>query len=140
MELNLKQNEIEAALRLYVANQGINLAGRTVAVTFTSGRTANGLSALIDIGDVTEVQAVNTVQTPTHLGDTGLRTLELRQSDVQPQLASAQVTTTPVELAPEPDPDPPVELVEGQVPETVAEPTTESPAVGASLFRRQTEQ
>lgn len=140
MELNLKQNEIEAALRLYVANQGINLAGRTVAVTFTSGRTANGLSALIDIGDVTEVQAVNTVQTHTHLGDTGLRTLELRQSDVQPQLASAQVTTTAVELATEPDPDLPVELEPEREPETVAEPTTEAPAAGASLFRRQTEQ
>lgn len=140
MELNLKQNEIEAALRLYVANQGINLAGRTVAVTFTSGRTANGLSALIDIGDVTEVQVVNTVQTPTQLGDTGLRTLELRQNDVQPQLACAQTTTTAVEPAPEPDPDLPVELEAEQVPETVAEPTTEAPAAGASLFRRQTEQ
>jgi hypothetical protein len=73
MEINLKQSEIEVALRQYVASQGFNLTGRAVAITFTSGRTANGLTALVDIGDVTEV--------PAATGQT-YRTLELRQSDL----------------------------------------------------------
>lgn len=76
MEFNLKQVEIEAALRQYVTNQGFALAGRTVAITFTSGRTPSGLSALIDIGDVTELPK----QAPA--GQI-VRSAELRSSDVQ---------------------------------------------------------
>jgi hypothetical protein len=75
MEINLKQSEIEVALRQYVASQGFNLTGRAVAITFTSGRTANGLTALVDIGDVTEVPA-------STVGQVGYRTLELRPSDL----------------------------------------------------------
>lgn len=80
MELNLKQTEIEAALRQYVSNQGFDLAGRAVTINFTSGRTPAGLSALIDIGDVTEVPQKTSV---------GLcRSAELRASDVQPGLST----------------------------------------------------
>lgn len=76
MELNLKQVEIEAALRQYVSNQGFALSGRAVTITFTSGRTPSGLSALIDIGDVTELPK----QAPA--GQIA-RSSELRASDVQ---------------------------------------------------------
>lgn len=54
MEIHVKQTEIEAALRQYLTNQGTNLAGRTVSIVFTSGRNPSGLTAAIDIGDVTE--------------------------------------------------------------------------------------
>jgi len=76
MELNLKQTEIEAALRQYVSGQGFNLTGRAVNITFTSGRTPSGLSALIDIGDVTEVPK------SAPAGQIA-RSAELRSSDVQ---------------------------------------------------------
>ena len=49
MLIQLRQSEIEAALREYVVNQGINLTGRRVDISFTSGRKDNGISADLDI-------------------------------------------------------------------------------------------
>lgn len=51
MQIQLKQNEIVAAIKQYVAQQGINLSGRRVEVTFTAGRKESGLSADVDITD-----------------------------------------------------------------------------------------
>lgn len=85
MELNLKQTEIEAALRQYVASQGFNLTGRAVKIAFTSGRTPNGLTALVDIGDV--------IDAPVQTGMV-TRTLELRPSD----LGSGDVGTASIAL------------------------------------------
>lgn len=51
MQLQLKQAEIKSALMMYVAAQGIVLAGKTVDIAFTSGRKDNGLSADITIED-----------------------------------------------------------------------------------------
>lgn len=51
MKIHLKQKEIEAALRGYIAKQGITLAGRTLEIDFTSGRSGNGLTADISIED-----------------------------------------------------------------------------------------
>lgn len=51
MKIHLKQKEIEAALRGYIAKQGITLAGRTLEIAFTSGRSGNGLTADISIED-----------------------------------------------------------------------------------------
>ena len=76
MELNLKQTEIEAALRQYVASQGFNLTGRAVTINFTSGRAPNGLTALVDIGDVVDLPK------SAPAGQTA-RSAELRASDVQ---------------------------------------------------------
>ena len=52
MKIHIKQPEIESALRDYISKLGINLQGRAVEVSFTSGRKNNGLSADIDISDV----------------------------------------------------------------------------------------
>ena len=49
MLIQLRQSEIEAALREYIVNQGINLTGRQVDISFTSGRKDNGISADLDI-------------------------------------------------------------------------------------------
>lgn len=51
MQIQLKQPEIEAALKMYIANQGISLAGKSFTVSFTSGRKENGLSADLVIED-----------------------------------------------------------------------------------------
>lgn len=51
MQIHLKQREIEAALRMFVSQQGISLVGKTVEVVFTSGRKDNGLSAELTIED-----------------------------------------------------------------------------------------
>lgn len=53
MQIQLKQAEIEAALRMFISGQGISLAGKAVSVTFTSGRKDNGLSAEMTIEDST---------------------------------------------------------------------------------------
>lgn len=49
MNINLKQPEIIAALKLFVSQQGINLKGKDVAIKFTAGRGDTGLSADIII-------------------------------------------------------------------------------------------
>ena len=51
MQIHLKQLEIEAALRMFIASQGISLTSKVVEVAFTSGRKDNGLSAEITIED-----------------------------------------------------------------------------------------
>lgn len=49
MQILLKQHNIEEALRDYVSKQGINLRGKEVSISFTSGRKNNGLTADINI-------------------------------------------------------------------------------------------
>jgi hypothetical protein len=51
MQINLKQTEIETALRDYVSKLGFSLDGREVGIVFTSGRKNNGLTADIEISD-----------------------------------------------------------------------------------------
>lgn len=55
MLIQLKQNEIEAALRMFISSQGINLTGRKVDIFFTAGRGNNGLTADLDIQEVANV-------------------------------------------------------------------------------------
>lgn len=49
MRITLNQNEIEQALRNYVASQGIELRDKQVEVTLTAGRGANGFYAELNI-------------------------------------------------------------------------------------------
>ena len=51
MQIQLKQGEIESALKMYIAAQGIAMAGKTVDIAFTSGRKNNGLTADVHIQD-----------------------------------------------------------------------------------------
>ena len=51
MNIQLKQYEIEAALKGYVTQQGINLAGKQVNIAFTAGRKESGISAELVIED-----------------------------------------------------------------------------------------
>ena len=52
MIINLKQTEIEQALRAYVVAQGISLHGKDLKISFTAGRRESGISAEISIDDV----------------------------------------------------------------------------------------
>ena len=61
MQIILKQRHIEAALKQYIAAEGINLTGKNVTVEFTAGRKETGLSAEIDIADAEDQ---NTPVTP----------------------------------------------------------------------------
>ena len=54
MQIHLRQKEIEAALKMYVAQQGINLTGKEVLVAFTAGRKDTGLSAELTIEDAVQ--------------------------------------------------------------------------------------
>lgn len=49
MRIQLKQNEIEAALKAYIASQGIVVNNKDINMVFTSGRKDNGLSVEIVI-------------------------------------------------------------------------------------------
>lgn len=51
MQVNLKQSEIEIALKNYVVQQGISLYGKEVSIAFTAGRKESGISAEINIDD-----------------------------------------------------------------------------------------
>lgn len=51
MQIQLKQTEIEHAIKAFISQQGINLSGKSVEIAFTSGRKDNGLSADISIED-----------------------------------------------------------------------------------------
>ena len=52
MRIQLRQTEIEEALQQYIANQGINLTGKVVEIGFTASRSADGLTADVDITNV----------------------------------------------------------------------------------------
>lgn len=54
MQIQLKQTEIIAALKGYIASQGINLAGKNVEISFTASRGAAGIVADIEINDAAQ--------------------------------------------------------------------------------------
>lgn len=51
MQVSLKQSELTAAVRQYIAKQGINLVGKDVDVKFSATRGDAGIMATIDIED-----------------------------------------------------------------------------------------
>ena len=57
MQIQLRQAEIEKALKAFVASQGISLTDKEVTIAFTSGRKDNGISADIIINDLPDAPA-----------------------------------------------------------------------------------
>lgn len=51
MQIQLKQTEIVAALKQYIATSGISLSGKTVNISFTAGRKEAGITADISVED-----------------------------------------------------------------------------------------
>lgn len=51
MLIQIRQKEIETAIQMYIAAQGITLKGKAVSIAFTAGRRDSGLTADVDIVD-----------------------------------------------------------------------------------------
>ena len=51
MLIQLRQSEIEDAVKMYVTAQGINLSGKKIDMNFTAGRGSAGITVDIDIAD-----------------------------------------------------------------------------------------
>lgn len=51
MNITLKQDDIEKAVKMYIERQGFHLHNKTVAIDFSMGRGDNGLSAILTIED-----------------------------------------------------------------------------------------
>ena len=99
MQINFKQVEIEDALKLYVSQQGINITGKVVEVTFISGRKNNGLTAELNIQDnpKTErrhVSLTKEVQTPVAEKETETK-LEPVPEVIQEPAVTPEVTEPP---------------------------------------------
>lgn len=119
MQIKLTQADLLKAISLFVMAQGINLAGKDLAVTFTSGRKDKGTTADLSITDV------------------GVSGLTLVPAPFQLQ-ASTEVLVNEVGI-PEPEAEPQESTVVAEAPavevETQPEVVVETPAVAAeSLF------
>lgn len=55
MLIQLKQLEIVAALKQYIAQQGINLTNKDVKIAFTAGRKESGISADVEIEELADI-------------------------------------------------------------------------------------
>ena len=109
MIINLKQTEIELALRAYVVAQGISLHGKDLSISFTAGRRESGISAEISIDDVEIPGYTNTVA----------EEVEVNKAPAI-SLAPTVATVTPVE---ESQPVPQEEAPEDAAPVAEAKPT-----------------
>jgi hypothetical protein len=145
MNIQLKQSEIEVALRQYLERQGISLRNKSFAVDFTSGRGNNGLSAEAIIEDISipgdnvlaSVNAtgpsadVAAMVKPALLGET--KAAPAVESKGNAEVATASVATKETEVAKA------APVAEAQVEAGAAETVVETPAPAeaktvASLF------
>ena len=125
MQIQLKQLEIEKALKAYITGLGIDLSGKTVTIAFTSGRKDNGLSADIEFEDAvipgySDGTALTAVPTPS-----------------QPQQAKPLVlaaTAINVELMSKVDAD--IQTSTGMPDLSFAEPTSTASIKPVSLFSK----
>lgn len=87
MQISLKQTEIVAALKMYIAAQGINLADKTVKIDFTAGRKEAGITADVSIEGTLLDQVVL-----TPLPKLAEEPAEAKQADpvAQPEAADAE--------------------------------------------------
>lgn len=98
MQITINQEEIEEAIKTYVATQGINVDGKDVSVSLVAGRGANGMSAAIEISpakyrddlvspDPTYTTADNTTFNDTaNAGDAETLTKQTHSDDDDPVL------------------------------------------------------
>lgn len=139
MQIQLKQREIEAALKGYISKQGISLVGRTVEITFTAGRKESGISADLVINDMdipgfsdADEYEAPPVANPVQAAAVAEPVTEKPQKAVPPVVKAAVVDDRPVEVA-EPQQssaaaiftDPPAEAAPSEV---------TKPKTGISLF------
>ena len=92
MQVQIKQAEIESAIRSFIANQGISLVGKEVKIDFTAGRKNGGLTADISIEDFSQKVVAETV--------TAVQATQIEL----PLATETVVPETPVVTEPEVDP------------------------------------
>lgn len=94
MQIILKQRDIEAALKQYIAGQGISLHGKNVSVEFTAGRKESGITAEIDIEDGGDVITPVVLGVVTTLASTPVvADPEPKQDAPEPEAEPAPVAT-----------------------------------------------
>lgn len=93
MQIQFKQSEIIAALKQYIAAQGINITGKSVDIAFSATRGAAGI-----IADVT----IEEVEIPGFSDATAEDVAKPVLSVVQPTAAAATEVQAPAET-PEPE-------------------------------------
>ena len=107
MQIQLKQNEIVAALKQYIASQGINLTGKEVSISFTAGRKEAGITADLVIEDAgipgfdgtEEEVAKPTLTVVAKPADPELKAAEEHPAaEVQEPTAEPEVKVTPSSL------------------------------------------
>ena len=116
MIINLKQTEIELALRAYVVAQGISLHGKDLSISFTAGRRESGISAEISIDDV---------EIPGFSNDAYLteEAPAIKAAAISLAPAAATVTPTPLVEAEEAQPVPQEKVQEDAAPVAEAKQT-----------------
>ena len=114
MIINLKQTEIELALRAYVVAQGISLHGKDLSISFTAGRRESGISAEISIDDV---------EIPGYSNDVYVADAAPVAKAAVVQLAPVAATVASAEVQEEPQPVPQEEVQEDAAPVAEAKPT-----------------
>ena len=102
VQIQLKQAEIEQAIKQYISKQGISLTSKAVEITFTAKRNDAGLMADVnieDLGSVTDGDAperevakpvLSVVAAPVTVAETPLPVLEVTES-VAPKAATSSL-------------------------------------------------
>jgi hypothetical protein len=93
LKIQIKQPEIMAGIKLYLASQGIDLTGKTVEIEFTAGRKESGLYADINICEFDRIPGFDDVK-PT------LTVVE--GSKVEAPVAETPVDPAAAEVGPDP--------------------------------------
>ncbi len=118
MQINLKQPEIEQALRAYIMAQGISLHGKDLTISFTAGRRESGISAEISIDDVEIPGYTNDMPTTAPTKAAPVLTLTTAASEAEESSAPEEPVGT------EPD----------EVPAAAEEAPAAEPKATVSLF------
>lgn len=100
MQINLKQPEIVAALKQYIAAQGISIAGKRIEITFTAHYKRQGVSAEIQIEDI---DGPKIVLDPSELEAPVLSVVPFSK---QPEFSATDHPFTQEPARPEPEPAP----------------------------------
>lgn len=104
MLIQLRQSEIEEALKMYVTRQGFSLAGKHVDIAFTASRGNNGITADLDITDALVISgsAVHTPVVTLDVGSVGEaeETPVAKESPFEPAEEAADLPDDPEQAVP----------------------------------------
>lgn len=110
MQISLSEKEITAGVVAALQARGFVIDAATVAITYTQGRKANGLTATLDTDGVPATAAPAAGDGKVHLVDNQVPLVKTTEPEVKPQADKPAVK----------DPEP-------ETPVTVEEPAPEAP-------------